>query len=150
MCSNWCLIQSLCFINIFCNFFHYSKGITKISISLEIRSQFFADILYKMLYQLRVITHQWKLYLICKHKTKEGSPWVEHLQIRYNPNRGWVTKLHLPCIILKCVSRSDAPGLNQICSKNFPICFWEFSKIFTNYALHASCYTYLYYAPTLM
>ena len=137
MCSNWCLIQSLCFINIFRNFLHYSKGITKISISLEIRSQFFGDILYKMLYQLRVITHQWKLYLICKHKTKEGSPWVEHLDIRYNPN-GWVTKLHLLCIILKCVSRSDTPRPQSNMLKNFPNMLLEIFQNF--YQLCCSCF----------
>ena len=35
LCS---VIQSLGFIDIFCNFLHYSKGLTKVSKSLEIRS----------------------------------------------------------------------------------------------------------------
>ena len=31
-------------------------------------------------------------------------------------------------------------SLSQICSKICPICFWEFPKIFTRYAIHASHY----------
>ena len=34
-------------------------------------------------------------------------------------------------------------GLSQIYSKIFPKCYWEFLKIFTYYALHASHYAYI-------
>ena len=45
------------------------------------------------------------------------------------------------CRTLNCpMIIASSLGLSQICSKVCPKCFWEFPKIFTYYALHASDY----------